>query len=171
MVAIVVSLSSSGPRPSRPRWQSTDRRRSDRTPPGPQQGGGRPRRDFLVSRGMGAAQGKKVATGRCGLEERGGAPATAAFDQTCPIGDDVGGPPEPGPGTTAARSPAHPRQRHPRHRHPQAHTRAIPQPRTSRSTGPPPSLFRKRKSHLREGRQPNFSSVSEPPGRNPCPRP
>jgi hypothetical protein len=60
MVAISSLLGCSSPRPSRPRWRSTDRRRSPTHPLGPEHSGGWRRRDFLGSRGMGAAQGKKV---------------------------------------------------------------------------------------------------------------
>src|SRR5216683_4896418 len=48
------------PRPPRPRWRSESRRRSTPHPLGPQRSGGWRRRDFLASRGMGEAQGKKV---------------------------------------------------------------------------------------------------------------
>src|SRR5467141_4559694 len=53
----------SSPRPPRPRWRSSGRGRSATHPPsGPQRSGGRRRRDFLASRGMGVAQGKKVSS-------------------------------------------------------------------------------------------------------------
>jgi len=40
---------------------------------GPQQSEGRQKGEFLVSRGMGAAQGKKLARRRCGIGDRGAA--------------------------------------------------------------------------------------------------
>src|SRR4051812_1038941 len=65
MVAIVVSFQFLGPRPSRPRWLATDRRRSTRTPQGPARRKGQPGRDFVVWREewTRSGQGKKVATG------------------------------------------------------------------------------------------------------------
>ncbi|WP_181015857.1 hypothetical protein [Acetobacter cibinongensis] len=50
------------------RQPGDDRRR---TPQGPEQRGGRQDRNFLVPRGMGAAQGKKVAGRRCAIAGRG----------------------------------------------------------------------------------------------------
>jgi hypothetical protein len=68
IVAIVVSFQFPGPRPSRPRWLATDRRRSTRTPKGPARSRGQPGRDFLVLREewTRSGQGKKVVTGCCG---------------------------------------------------------------------------------------------------------
>src|SRR5262249_50153788 len=70
MVAMSFLLGCSSPRPSRPRWRSEGRTRSRPHPLGPEHSGGWRRRDFLGSRGMGAAgvpalagwqaQGKKV---------------------------------------------------------------------------------------------------------------
>src|SRR6202022_4078787 len=68
MVAIVVSFQFSGPRPRRPRWLATDRRRSTRTPQGPARSRGQPGRGFLDFREewTRSGQGKKVVTGCCG---------------------------------------------------------------------------------------------------------
>jgi hypothetical protein len=54
MVAIVVSFQFPGPRPSRPRWLATDRRRSTRTPKGPAHSRGQPGRLSCLAQGMDA---------------------------------------------------------------------------------------------------------------------
>src|SRR5260370_10955364 len=72
MVAIVVSFQFFGPRPSRPRWLATDRRRSTRTPQRPARSRGQPGRDFLDFREewTRSGQGKKVATAVAGIRTR-----------------------------------------------------------------------------------------------------
>ena len=55
----------------RPRWRSVGRRRPTTHRLRPKRSGGRRRRDFVVSRGMGETQGKKVVTRRCGIGGRG----------------------------------------------------------------------------------------------------
>src|SRR6202048_1196379 len=108
MVAIVVSFQFSGPRPSRPRWLATDRRRSTRTPQGPARSRGQPGRDFLDFREewTRSGQGKKVATAVAGIRAR-RSNATTAFGQTCQIEDVVGEPNENGYGTRWRTAPAH----------------------------------------------------------------
>src|SRR5690606_31863577 len=83
MVAMMMFLFvSSGPRPSRPRWQSKDRRRSDRTSKRPQWNGGRPEAAFLDrEEWRRSRQGKKVAGGRCGRTIE----AKPVSGQTCQI--------------------------------------------------------------------------------------
>ena len=69
----------------RPRWRSTGRRRSTTHRLRPKQSGGWRRRNFLVSRGMGETQGKKIAARRCGIGGRG----EAALRPDQPIGEAV----------------------------------------------------------------------------------
>ena len=69
MVAIVSFLWFLGPRPSRPRWGSKDRRRSTCTPQGPKQSEGRLDGTFLFREEWARSdQGKKVSNGRCRCE-------------------------------------------------------------------------------------------------------
>ncbi len=102
-------LDCSSPRPSRPRWRSTGRRRSTTHPLGPKHSGGWRRRDFLGSRGMGAAgvpalagwqaQGKKVSPPPLRQGDRGLPPCgpitpsrgRAGVCQTACQGEDVAG--------------------------------------------------------------------------------
>src|SRR5258708_2619583 len=91
MVAIVVSFQFSGPRPSRPRWLATDRRRSTRTPQGRHAVEGSQAATFLISarNGRAAARGRKSWPDVAGMRAR-RSNATAAFGQTCRIEDVVG---------------------------------------------------------------------------------
>src|SRR5712671_2946947 len=78
----------SSPRPPRPRWRSSGRGRSATHPPsGPQRSGGRRRRDFLASRGMGVSPGEEsLKRRRCGSDDRGAAglrPDRAIKEATC----------------------------------------------------------------------------------------
>ena len=135
-------MSASSPHQLRPRWRSAGRRRS--TPHllrRPERSGGWRPGDFLVSRGMGAAQGKKVDRRHCGTGDRGEAglrpdqPIKEAAGSARSDREDQG---EPGDSIVHPQGPAESAHgAHPASRRPAASI--LPMSRDRRATSPLPS--------------------------------
>ena len=128
---------------------------------GPQQREGRQAGEFLVSRGMGAAQGKKLARRRCGIGDRGAAglrPDQAIEEATWERRDQTATKQEHWRPSFTGRNSAHPTKQ------PRVHSRSAPSPKpTSRTPRDPtqdhgnPLASRRRRRLFQPERRPRPS--------------